>query len=157
MSRYTVLAVGRLKDRFFEDAAAEYAKRLSAFGGVECKEIAEAPTGRGGEKETEHAKIKEGEALLAAVPSGAVVALDSRGENLTSEAFAAKTAELCQKTGHVTFIVGGPNGLSDAVRARADLVLAFGKATFPHRLVRVMLLEQVYRAATIHEGRAYHK
>jgi 23S rRNA (pseudouridine1915-N3)-methyltransferase len=157
VARYAVVAVGRLKDGFFEDAAAEYVKRLSAFGGVEMTEIPEASAGRGGEGEIERAKAREGAGILAALPRGAVVALDSRGDNLTSEAFAAKIADLCAKTAHVTFIIGGPHGLSEAVRARADLTVAFGKATFPHRLVRVMLLEQVYRAGTITEGRAYHK
>lgn len=101
----------------------------------------------------------EDQALLAAVPSGAVVvALDERGRDLASRELAARIEHWREHARPAAaFLIGGPDGHGEAVRARADLVLAFGRMTWPHRLVRVMLAEQLYRATTILAGHPYHR
>lgn len=103
--------------------------------------------------------VEEGSAILAAIPAGASVAcLDPRGRSLSSEDFSARLGSARDGgTSASCFIIGGADGLAPAVRARADLLLAFGAATFPHQLVRVMLAEQIYRSTTILSGHPYHR
>lgn len=147
----TILVVGKLRESFWRDACAEYAKRLggqaSKFQIIEVEEDASADSER------------EGERLLARIGERAwVVACDGTGKTLSSEALAAQIEQVCtQGESQLCFLVGGANGLSDAVRARAQLLLSFGSMTFPHPLARVMLLEQLYRAFKINRGEAYHR
>lgn len=160
MLSITVLAVGRLKDRFYEDAAAEYLKRLSSYAKTKVVEIPaaalpETPSGA----EISSALEKEGQEILKRIPAGAkAVALVIEGTLFSSEDLAA----LLQKSAvsgvsHIVFIIGGSYGLSETVKRRADVRLSMSKMTFPHRLARVMLLEQVYRACKINRGETYHK
>jgi 23S rRNA (pseudouridine1915-N3)-methyltransferase len=150
----TVLCVGKLREGFWRDAEAEYRKRLTRYTTqIEVVEVSEEPT-------PENAREREGERLLTRLPERAcVVALDSQGKSLDSVEFAVwldrKLAE--GVASEFVFVIGGSEGLSDAVRERAHLVLAFGKMTFPHQMMRVILLEQLYRAAKINRGEAYHK
>jgi 23S rRNA (pseudouridine1915-N3)-methyltransferase len=138
-----VLAVGRLKEPFWAAAEAEYLGRIKRHAQVEVREVA-------GDKE-----------LLAAVPArGKLVALDARGEPLSSDEIAAKIVGAAEQHGGgapLVFAIGGPDGLSDPVRARAERTLAFGRITLPHRLARIVLLEQIYRAYAILRGEPYHK
>ena len=156
----TVLAVGRLKDRFYADASAEYLKRISAYAKVTVTEIraADLPDDPS-DSQISAALEKEGEELLRRLPRDAVpVALCVEGRQFSSEetaAFFEKKA--LEGRGHVAFLIGGSYGLSDAVKKRADVRLSMSRMTFPHRLARVMLLEQIYRAFKILRGESYHK
>ena len=132
-----VLCIGRLKEDFWEAAEAEYAKRLRRYADVEVKEV------------------KDDAALLAALPPRAnLVALDQRGDLITSEALAHEVLAGLPK---LAFAIGGAEGFGDDVRRRARRLVAFGRITLPHRLARVLLLEQIYRGFTILRGEPYHK
>lgn len=160
--RLTILAVGRLRETFWKDAAAEYVKRLGGLASsVAVVEVPDEPTPDGASPADEAAiREREGAKLLAKVGErDYVVACDGRGKTLDSPELARRMERLCAEDGvsAFTFVVGGSLGLSDAVRERADLILSFGPMTFPHQLLRVMLLEQVYRAFKIQRGEAYHK
>lgn len=150
-----LLSVGRPCDRECEALHDRYAERIRRFG-------VEYETGwvgeiRGGRKYSDaHVREREGEALLRALaPRGCVVALDPRGTMLDSETLAGRLEGWT--TPGATFLVGGPLGLSPAVRERADLVWSLSALTFPHELVRVLAAEQLYRAMTILRGAPYHK
>ena len=161
MYSITVVAVGRLKDKFYEDAAAEYLKRLQAYAKVSVVEIraVELPSESPGEAEIAKALEKEGEAILQKSPAGAAVAaLCIEGKLFSSEDLAAYM-NACGGAGksQLVFVIGGSYGLSDAVKKRADVRLSMSRMTFPHRLARVMLLEQVYRGFKIARGEKYHK
>jgi 23S rRNA (pseudouridine1915-N3)-methyltransferase len=154
-----LICVGTLKERYWRDAADEYRKRLEKYCALTTDEIKEERVFGPSAAEEAAAKDAEGRALLRRVKEGSyVVALDARGKSLSSEAFAEKLAALphvgCSR---VAFITGGPLGLSETVRTRADLCLSLSKMTFPHRMARVVLLEQLYRAFKILRNEAYHK
>ncbi len=158
--RLVLACVGRLKAGAERDLVARYVERARAsgralgFGDVQMLEIAESSARR-----AEDRMAEEGTALLAACPAGSfLVALDPRGRHLSSEDLSARLgAERDAGRPAICLIIGGADGLSDAVRARAGVLLAFGAATFPHQLVRVMLAEQIYRAMTILSGHPYHR
>ena len=157
MMRITVVAVGKLKERFWTDACAEYLKRLKAYAKVEVKEIADIDPAKAGGVDA--ARDREGSAVLAAVPEQShAILLAIEGKERSSEGLARRLDDLAL-TGKsdLTFIVGGSDGVSDAVRARANEQLSFGPITLPHNLARVVLLEQVYRAFKISRGEPYHK
>ena len=161
MQTVTILSVGRLKDRFYEDAAAEYLKRLSSYAKAQVVEIkavdlySDAPS----DAEIAAALKKEGEELLKRIPEGAeVVALCIEGKLWSSEDMAAcLTRSANAGKSHVVFIIGGSYGLSDEVKRRADQRVSMSRMTFPHRLARVMLLEQIYRGYKIAKNEKYHK
>ncbi len=154
--RLGVIAAGRLKSGPERDLADDYRQRADAAGrGLGLGPVAE--------REIDPRKLTTREAetaaLLDAAPDGARLAvLDERGKALPSRAFAEQIAAWRDQGARDTaFLIGGAEGMTDAARERADLVLAFGPATWPHRLARVMLYEQIYRALTILGGAAYHK
>ena len=158
--RLEIAAVGRLKQGPERDLAERYAKRVSDAGrglGVRPFEIVEIRESRGRDAGTRIAE--ESIALAKAIADkAAVVVLDPRGTDLGSEALARQLGQWRDRgKPAATFVIGGPDGLADSLRERADLVLAFGAATWPHQLVRVMLLEQLYRAITILSGHPYHR
>lgn len=143
-----LICVGRLKEKHYMEACAEYEKRLSRYCSFELTEVPE--TGD---------VTKDGAAVLAKIPPGAcVVALCIEGK-LHSSRELAEFVRDCALTGksRVCFLIGGSDGLSDAVKSRADNKLSMSRMTFPHHLARVMLMEQIYRAFTIIEGGKYHK
>ncbi|MDR1573033.1 MAG: 23S rRNA (pseudouridine(1915)-N(3))-methyltransferase RlmH [Clostridiales Family XIII bacterium] len=155
-----LICVGTLKEAYWRDAADEYRKRLGRYCTLTIDEVKEARApARPSPAEAHAAKDAEGAAILRRVKSEShVIALDVRGAALSSEAFAEKLAALPHAgAGHVTFITGGPLGLAEAVLARADLRLSLSAMTLPHRLARVVLLEQLYRAFTILRGEGYHR
>ncbi len=155
--KITVLAVGKLKERFWADACAEYLKRLAGYAKVTVKEVADVdPDRAGGEKA---ACAKEGSAILAAIsPCTHVILLAIEGTQLTSEQLAARIDALClEGASDITFVIGGSLGVDQAVCERADETLSFGLITLPHNLARVVLLEQIYRAFKISRGEPYHK
>ncbi|BDE95221.1 ribosomal RNA large subunit methyltransferase H [Raoultibacter timonensis] len=157
MIRITVVAVGKLKERFWADACAEYLKRLKAYAKVEVKEIADIDPAKAGGVDA--ARDREGSAVLAAIPEQShAILLAIEGKERSSEGLARRLDSLALAgTSDLTFIVGGSDGVSDAVRTRANEQLSFGPITLPHNLARVVLLEQVYRAFKISRGEPYHK
>lgn len=152
-----ILAVGKIKEAYLRDAIAEYSKRISRFANVEIVEVEEC-LGKGTLSNAEIVKIKqtEGERLLQKV-EGYVVVMDIDGKQLSSEQLSNLIVVQKQRHSTFTFVIGGSNGLSDEVKAKADLRLSFGKITLPHQLFRVILLEQVYRACCIENNISYHK
>lgn len=161
MQSVTLIAVGKLNEVYFSAAAAEYQKRLSAFCRLRVVEIPEETIA---EKSASPALIakaleKEGNAILAAVPKGsALIALCVEGKMLSSEALAAELERRALSGGSgVTFVIGSSHGLSPRVKEAAALRLSMSPMTFPHKLARVMLLEQIYRAFSISAGTRYHK
>ena len=155
MHKINIVAVGNLKEKYWTDAVSEYKKRLSRFADVEIKEVPEFS----GNSKTSLEKIKEAEcAEVLKKLSGFVVAMDKDGEQLTSENFSKLIDETYAKgVKNITFVIGGSNGLTKEVIQKANKTLSFGKITFPHQLMRVVLLEQIYRAETILNNIAYHK
>lgn len=155
--KFTIVAVGKLKERFWADACAEYLKRLQPYAKTSVVEVPDVdPVRVGGEAA---AVEREGAAVLKALPERAhVMVLAIDGAQRSSEGLSARLDNLALGgTGEVAFVIGGSCGVSDAVRARADEVLSFGAITLPHNLARVVLLEQLYRACKISRGEPYHK
>ena len=161
MQTVTILAPGKLNADYFARAAAEYAKRLSAYCRLRVVELAEEPIAEKNASPAliERALEKEGRAILAAVPKGScLVALCVEGRMETSEGLSAFLSERAQSgAGDVTFAIGSSHGLADSVKRAAALRLSMSRMTFPHQLTRVLLLEQLYRAFSINHGGKYHK
>lgn len=158
--KLTIIAVGKLKEKYWKQAIAEYTKRLSAYTKVEIIEVPDekAPETMS-EKEVEQVKAKEGQRILAKVkPQSTVITLEIQGKMLSSEALAKELDQrMTQGASDFTFIIGGSNGLHQDVMNRSNFALSFSKMTYPHQMMRVVLLEQVYRAFKINRGEAYHK
>lgn len=154
---YTVVAVGKLKEKFWKAACDEYLKRLQPYAKTKVVEVADVDPVRAGG--VEEAKLKEGRAILAALPDHAhVVLLAIAGKQLSSEELSRNLDELALRgRSDVAFVIGGSDGVSDDVMRRADQLLSFGRITLPHNLARVVLLEQLYRAQKISRGEPYHK
>ncbi len=151
--KITVYAIGKIKEKYFSDAIAEYLKRCSRFAEVKIVELAEAPMNK---SEGEQKMIESAELLEKA--KGYKVALDGRGRLISSE----ELAEIIRSKGvegekEICFLIGGSRGHSDELRAAADDIISFGKITYPHQLFRLVLAEQIYRALTINAGLPYHK
>ncbi len=149
-----VVAVGRDRSGLFAPAVEDYVRRLERYLRFELVEVPEARKHAG----TPRAKDEEGGALLARLGERErVVLLDERGADETSVAFARRVERWLARGQDVALVVGGSDGLSDAIRARGDETVALSRMTLPHRLARVVLLEQLYRAMTILRGEPYHK
>lgn len=158
--KITILTVGKIKEKYLRDAIAEYTKRLSKYCKPEIIEVADEKTpDNASETVEENIRTKEGERLLKYVRDDAyVITLEINGKQLSSEELAEKIEKLgVQGTSHIMFIIGGSIGLGKEVLARSDYALSFSKMTFPHQLMRVILLEQVYRSYRIINGKPYHK
>ena len=156
----TLLCVGKMKEKYYTDAFAEYKKRLGAFCRFEVEELTEQRLSENpSEKEIAAALDKEAAEIEKRIPAGAaVIAMCVEGKEMSSPAL-AKQLQSWTNAGksRLCFIVGGSCGLSEKIKARADLRLSVSPMTFPHHLFRVMLAEQIYRAFTILEGSRYHK
>lgn len=158
--KITVITVGKIKEKYLKDAIAEYSKRLSKYCKLEIVEVADEKTPDNASETVENQiRAKEGERILKYVKDDTyVVTLEIKGRQVTSEELADKIDTLgIQGTSHITFIIGGSIGLGEAVLARSDYALSFSKMTFPHQLMRVILLEQIYRSYRIIQGEPYHK
>jgi 23S rRNA (pseudouridine1915-N3)-methyltransferase len=158
--RLVVFSIGRLKQGPERELAERYRERFDDLGrklGFRGLEIAEIPESRARDSATRMAE--EAAAISAAIPAkSALVALDERGDNIDSAAFARHLGRWRdEQVANTIFIIGGADGLSPELRRMAKLRMAFGSATWPHQMVRVMLLEQIYRAATILSGHPYHR
>ena len=155
-----ILAVGKIKERFFTDAADEYLKRLSRYAKVSIFEVKDEKTAEGASAhENDLVKAAEAERLLKHIDDDAVIIpLCIEGKEFSSEEFSKVIAEY-ENSGksHIQFVIGGSLGLSEELKAKGDLRLSFSQMTFPHQLMRVILLEQIYRAYRIKTGEPYHK
>ncbi|WP_297125771.1 23S rRNA (pseudouridine(1915)-N(3))-methyltransferase RlmH [uncultured Eubacterium sp.] len=158
--KVTVIAVGKLKEKYLRDACEEYLKRLGTYSKVSVVEVNEERcSDNPSESEIENVKQKEGQRIIAKIPKGSfVVPMCIEGTQFSSEDF-AKKIETTAVAGNsdITFIIGGSFGLSDEVKSLGKLKLSFGKLTLPHQLMRVVLLEQIYRAFSILNNSKYHK
>lgn len=158
--KITLITVGKIKEKYLKDAIAEYSKRLSKYCKLEIVEVADEKTpNQASENVERQIRQKEGERILRYVKDDAYVfTLEIGGTMLDSVAFAKKMETLgIQGKSHLIFIIGGSIGLGEEVLRRSDYALSFSKMTFPHQLMRVILLEQVYRGYRIIEGAPYHK
>ncbi|BCK00476.1 23S rRNA (pseudouridine(1915)-N(3))-methyltransferase RlmH [Anaerocolumna chitinilytica] len=158
--KITVIGVGKIKENYLTQAILEYSKRLSRYTKLEIVEVSDEKTPDGA-SEAEELQIKhmEGERILKQVKEGSFVfALAIEGKMYDSVEFAEQLEKLrTNGKSHLTFIIGGSLGLSEAVIKRSDALISFSKMTFPHQLMRVILLEQIYRAYRITAGEPYHK
>ena len=158
--KITLVTVGKIKERYFEDAIKEYSKRLGRYCRLDIIQVQDEKTPDGaGEAMERQIKDKEGQRILSNIKDGAyVIALAIEGRMLSSEELASRLQKLgVDGISHIVFVIGGSLGLSDEVMRRADFALSFSKMTFPHQLFRVMLLEQVYRGFRIINNEPYHK
>ena len=158
--RCEILTVGKLKEKYWKDGIAEYQKRLKPVFPVVIREVNDMPVPENAsDKDIEKAVSKEGEALLNLIDDDTfVVALEIGGKELSSEEFAAKMNEW-SFSGYrkIAFVIGGSCGLSPQVLKRANFRQSFGRCTYPHQLMRLILVEQIYRTVKINRNEPYHK
>ncbi len=158
--KISIVSVGNIKEKYLVDAINEYTKRLGKYTKVEFLKVSdEAINDHPYDKEIEIIKNKEGEKILKILPQNSYkIALDLRGEMLSSEALAIKMLDIFSyHNANISFIIGGSLGISKAVLDSCDYKLCFSKMTFPHQLMQVILLEQIYRAFKINNNETYHK
>lgn len=157
--KITIIAVGKIKEKFFSDAVLEYKKRISRFSSVEIVEIKdEKIPENASQREALLVLEKEGDAILAKLPKNSFkIAMCIEGTAVGSTEFSEILDKIKLQNSEIVFIIGGSLGLSDKVKSTADMRLSFGKITLPHQLMRVVLLEQIYRAFKISANETYHK
>lgn len=155
-----IVAVGKIKEKYIQEGIKEFTKRLSRYCTLDIIEIDDekAPENLS-EKEMEIVKTKEGERILSKIPQNSfIISLEIKGKQLSSEELSKKIEDLMVNgTNDICFVIGGSLGLSTDVSNRSDYKLSFSKMTFPHQLMRLILLEQVYRGWRIMKGEPYHK
>lgn len=160
MRPITILCVGKLKEKYWKDAADEYSKRLSAYCDLKIEQVQDEKAAENlSEAQKQKVKDKEGEKLLSKLPDNTyLIALTIDGKKYTSERLSSHIERIQSSgDGRIAFAIGGSLGLSEAVVKRADEKMSFSDLTFPHQLVRVILLEQIYRSFKIRSGEPYHK
>ena len=158
--KITLITVGKIKEKYLKDAISEYAKRLGKYCKLEIIEVADEKTPDASNEAIDNAiRTKEAERILKHIKDDAyVITLEINGTQLTSEQLSQKIEKLgIQGTSHITFIIGGSIGLGESVLAKSNYALSFSKMTFPHQLMRVILLEQIYRSYRIINHEPYHK
>lgn len=158
--KITIITVGKIKEKYLTEAINEYSKRLSKYCKLEIIEVADEKTDENAsETMNKITKDKEGERILKYVKDDSyVITLEILGKMLTSPELADKIDKICiNGSSHIVFIIGGSLGLSENVSKRSDYKLSFSQMTFPHQLMRVILLEQIYRAFRINNNEPYHK
>ena len=156
----TIIGVGKLKETYLKDGIKEYAKRMKSYAPVEIIEVPDEPAANElSDAEIIQVKEREGQRILEKIPDRAhVIALDLRGKQFTSEQFSEHIQnEMTYGSSHFVFIIGGSHGLSKEVLQRVDTKVCFGKMTYPHQLMRLILVEQIYRAFRIMRNEPYHK
>ena len=157
--RIRILCIGKLKERFYKDACAEFCKRLSRYAQVEIVELADEKTpDRASEKENAQILAKEGDRILAKISDrDFVYSMAIEGKLISSEELSTSLEQAMQQASTLVFIIGGSLGLDPRVKKRANALISFGRITLPHQLMRLVLTEQIYRAFMIREGSPYHK
>lgn len=159
MVRIQIRAIGKMKEPYLREALAEYYARIGGFCQLDIVETPEAMVSDSHPASVLKSIQSEGEKLIQTIPPDSfVISLDPRGKQFSSEGF-ANIIHGCEINGpyNVVFLIGGPHGLSEQCKKRADILLSFSPMTFPHQLVRVILFEQLYRAFTIVRGLPYHR
>ncbi|MBQ3235655.1 MAG: 23S rRNA (pseudouridine(1915)-N(3))-methyltransferase RlmH [Clostridia bacterium] len=157
MVKVNIVAVGKIKEKYYEEGVNEYVKRLSRYAKVTVTEIKERNiVTEPSESEIQEILKREGEDILKAL-KGYVIAMAIEGKKLSSKALAEKVKSVKDKQGEITFVIGGSYGIADFVKREANELMSVSDMTFPHTLFRVMLTEQIYRAFTIIEDGKYHK
>ncbi len=158
--RVTILTVGKIKESYLRDEIKEYAKRLGKYCKLEILEVTDEKTPDSlSATAAELVRKKEGERLLKSLPKDAyIITLEISGKQLTSEEFSQKIENLAvQGVSHLVFVIGGSLGLGQNILQKSDFAMSFSKMTYPHQLMRVILLEQIYRGYRIANGEPYHK
>jgi len=158
--KITILCVGKIRESYWNDAIAEYMKRLTRYCKPEIVQVADEKTpDDASDNENRQILEKEGDRLLAKLPEDAyVITLEIKGMSLSSVALSEKIDKLCVAgVSHICFVIGGSLGLDPRISKRADFKLSFSAMTFPHQMMRVILAEQIYRAFRIRTGEPYHK
>lgn len=158
--KITILSVGSIKEKYLKDGIEEYTKRISKYAKIDLIHVADEPIAEHpSPKEIEVVKNKEAEKLLKVLPQGAFkIALNLKGEMLSSIELAEKITNICNyHSSHIVFVIGGSLGLGDELLKKMDYHLCFSKMTFPHQLMKLILLEQIYRAFKINNNEVYHK
>jgi len=152
--KINIISVGKIKEQYFIDGIEEYRKRLTKYTNIELITVMDEPN----ELDSKIVKKKEAERLLAKIPANSyTIVLDLKGKELDSIEFAKKIDEIKNVSSTINFIIGGSLGLDDSVINKADYKLCFSKFTFPHKLMKLILLEQIYRAFKINNNESYHK
>ena len=156
----TILAVGKIKEIYLLEGIQEYSKRLSKYCKLNVIEVADekAPDNMS-LKELEQVKKKEGDKLKYKIPRDCfLISLAIEGKTFTSESFASKIEDIkTYNNSHIVFVIGGSNGLHKDILQKSNMLLSFGKMTYPHQLMRMILLEQIYRSFRINNNEPYHK
>ena len=157
--KINVICIGKLKEDYWRDAVKEYMKRLGAYSEIMITELKESKLpANASPADEENVKVNEGKEILAKIkPSDYVITLEIKGKRLTSPGFADKIEELQMSGADVDFVIGGSLGLSREVSARSNYKMSFSDMTFPHQMMRVILLEQIYRGFKIIRHEPYHK
>lgn len=158
--KITVIAVGKIKEKFYRDAVAEYEKRLGRYCKLDIIQVEDEKTpDKAGDALAQQIRRKESERILKYIKEDAwVITLEIQGREYDSEQFARELEKLAtQGISHIQFIIGGSLGLHEEIHKKADRAVSFSKMTFPHQLMRVILLEQIYRGYRIINGEPYHK
>lgn len=156
MLKINLIVMGDIKEKYLKEAIAEYSKRLSRFCNLNIVEIKENVATSTSKLDIENSLNKDGKEIEKHI-KGHAICLDILGKNLSSEQFANKIEKLTLTNSEISFIIGASNGLSESIKNKCNEKLSFGLLTFPHQLMRVIFLEQLYRAFTIINNISYHK
>lgn len=156
MIKINVVAIGDIKEKYLLDAIKEYSKRITRFANLNIIEIKENNPASNSEKDIKSA-LKKDAIEIEKHLSGFIIVLDILGKQIDSIELSKTIEKITQTNSTITFVIGASNGLSDEIKSKANLKLSFSSMTFPHQLMRVILLEQIYRAFTILNNIAYHK
>lgn len=152
--KINIISVGKIKEQYFIDAIEEYKKRISKYSNIELITVMDESN----DLDSKTILKKEGERILSKIPSNSyTIALDLKGKELDSIGLAKKIDEITQVSSTINFIIGGSIGLDSSVIDKADYRLCFSKFTFPHKLMKLILLEQIYRSFKINNNESYHK
>lgn len=152
--KINIISVGKIKEQYFIDAIEEYRKRISKYSNIELITVMDEPN----DLDSKTILKKEGERILSKIPNNSyTIALDLKGKELDSVGLAKKMDEITQISSTINFIIGGSIGLDSSVLDKADYRLCFSKFTFPHKLMKLILLEQIYRSFKINNNESYHK
>lgn len=152
--KINIISVGKIKESYFIDGIEEYRKRISKYANIELITVADESN----DLDEKTIKKKEAERLLSKIPSNSyTIVLDLKGKELDSVSFAKKMDEITLVSSTINFVIGGSIGLDNSVIDKADYLLCFSKFTFPHKLMKLILLEQIYRSFKINNNESYHK
>lgn len=156
---FTIVCIGKLKEKYLRDGVEEFVKRMRVYGGITIVELNESKMGdKAGNTERQQAVIDEGKRLLKRIPSQAyIVLLDVYGKTMSSEMLATHISNLeVSGISEMVFVIGGPFGVSEELRNTANLKLSLSPTTFTHQMVRLLVVEQIYRTCKINRGEPYH-